>query len=113
MREEPASSLERGTRITLHLKPDALELADDKKLGALIKQYSEFIAFPIKLWAVESVPEQVRCAAKTACEVQRCAVLFLLCLSCLLYCDVLCCSDECQAGVWVDLYSDPLGRDAR
>ena len=76
VREEPASSLERGTRITLHLKPDALELADDKKLGALIKQYSEFIAFPIKLWAVESVPELVCCAAEGLREVQWCAVLF-------------------------------------
>ena len=37
--------------MTLHLKEDAAEYADDKKLGALIKQYSEFIAFPIKLWA--------------------------------------------------------------
>ncbi len=43
--------LARGTRVTLHLKEDAAEYADDKKLGALIKQYSEFIAFPIKLWA--------------------------------------------------------------
>ena len=43
--------LERGTRVTLYLKDDAAEYADDKKLGGLIKQYSEFIAFPIKLWA--------------------------------------------------------------
>lgn len=43
--------LARGTRVTLHLKEDAAEYANDKKLGALIKQYSEFIAFPIKLWA--------------------------------------------------------------
>jgi Hsp90 protein len=46
-----AEQLPRGTRVTLHLKEDAAEYADDKKLGALIKQYSEFIAFPIKLWA--------------------------------------------------------------
>ncbi len=43
--------LTRGTRVTLHLKEDAAEYASDKKLGSLIKQYSEFIAFPIKLWA--------------------------------------------------------------
>jgi HSP90 family molecular chaperone len=41
--------ISRGTRITLHLKEDAWEYADEKKLAALIKQYSEFIAFPIKL----------------------------------------------------------------
>jgi len=46
-----ADMLERGTRVTLHLKDDAAEYAGDKRLGELIKQYSEFIAFPIKLWA--------------------------------------------------------------
>lgn len=51
-----AEQLPRGTRVTLHLKEDAAEYADDKKLGALIKQYSEFIAFPIKLWAKRWVP---------------------------------------------------------
>jgi HSP90 family molecular chaperone len=28
-------------------------------MQALIKQYSEFIAFPIKLWTTSSTPEQV------------------------------------------------------
>lgn len=51
MREDTDGGVARGTRVTLHLKEDAAEYADDKKLGALIKQYSEFIAFPIKLWA--------------------------------------------------------------
>ena len=48
-------TIARGTRVTLHLKEDAAEYADEKKLGALIKQYSEFIAFPIKLWASKCV----------------------------------------------------------
>ena len=52
--------LRRGTRITLHLKPDALEFADAARLGGLVKQYSEFIAFPIKLWSTTSKPLQVR-----------------------------------------------------
>ncbi len=51
-----ADMLERGTRVTLHLKDDAAEYAGDKKLGELIKQYSEFIAFPIKLWAEKCAP---------------------------------------------------------
>ena len=46
-----AEQLPRGTRVTLHLKEDAAEYADDGRLGALIKQYSECIAIPIKLWA--------------------------------------------------------------
>lgn len=30
-------------------------------LQGLIKQYSEFISFPIKLWVKSSLPEQVGC----------------------------------------------------
>lgn len=59
VREDDASDLKRGTRITLHLKPDAKDLADAQKLGALIKQYSEFIQFPIKLWATKTEYDQV------------------------------------------------------
>ena len=51
LKEDTGEKLSRGTRITLHLKEDAHDLADDKKLGSLIKQYSEFISFPIKLWS--------------------------------------------------------------
>ena len=29
------------------------------RLQSLIKQYSEFISFPIKLWVTTSTPEQV------------------------------------------------------
>ena len=60
MREDAASDLKRGTRITLHLKPDAKDLADAQKLGALIKQYSEFIQFPIKLWSTKTEYDQAR-----------------------------------------------------
>ena len=49
MREDDSGEpLKRGTRVTLHLKEDAYELADEKKLQDLIKQYSEFIQFPIR-----------------------------------------------------------------
>lgn len=60
VREDDSQDLPRGTRITLHLKEDAAELADDAKLGSLIKQYSEFIQFPIKLWSSKTEYEQVR-----------------------------------------------------
>jgi heat shock protein 90kDa beta len=59
IREDSAADLPRGTRITLHLKPDAESLGTDAELGRLIKQYSEFIAFPIKLWSVKQEPHQV------------------------------------------------------
>jgi heat shock protein beta len=51
--------LARGTRVTLFLKEEAHEFADDKKLAELIKQYSEFIQFPIKLWTTRQESEQV------------------------------------------------------
>ena len=57
---DSANDLKRGTRITLFLKEDAKELADDKKLGELIKQYSEFIQFPIRLWQSKVKTEEVQ-----------------------------------------------------
>lgn len=56
---ESGGDLKRGTRVTLFLKEDAKELCDDKKLGQLIKQYSEFIQFPIRLWQSNTKTEQV------------------------------------------------------
>ena len=60
--EDDSSDLSRGTRITLHLKAgdeDAVAFASSAKLSSLIKQYSEFISFPIKLWGDKEVPVEV------------------------------------------------------
>ena len=38
---------ERGTRVVLHLKDDAKEFADAFKLRALVRRYSDHIAFPV------------------------------------------------------------------
>ena len=38
---------QRGTRVTLHLREDAAEFADEFRLRALIRKYSEHIAFPV------------------------------------------------------------------
>lgn len=51
--------ISRGTRITLHLKEDCKDLADPVKVSSLIKQYSEFISFPIRLWATKQNPKEV------------------------------------------------------
>jgi len=51
--------LERGTQITLFLKEDTKEYADHMKIRDLIRQYSEFIGFPIQLWTTKSVTKQV------------------------------------------------------
>ncbi len=38
---------QRGTRVTLHLREDAAEFADEFRLRALIRKYSDHIAFPV------------------------------------------------------------------
>ena len=40
---------QRGTTVTLHLKEDAAEFADPFRLRALIRRYSDHIAFPVLL----------------------------------------------------------------
>ncbi|MGA7539877.1 MAG: molecular chaperone HtpG [Steroidobacteraceae bacterium] len=39
----------RGTTVTLHLKPEAKEFADPFRLRALIRRYSDHIAFPVRM----------------------------------------------------------------
>jgi len=62
---DTGEALGRGTRITLHLKEDCEEIADETKLASLLKTYSEFISFPIKLWKTESVSKKVVDEEKT------------------------------------------------
>lgn len=57
--------LTRGTRITLHLKEDCDEYLEEDRLKELIKQYSQFIRFPIKLHTTQEVPKQVLDTAAT------------------------------------------------
>jgi len=40
-----------GTRLVLKLKEDADKYLDDYTLRSMLKRYSEFISFPIELWA--------------------------------------------------------------
>jgi len=44
------NTLGRGSRITLHLKDDAVEFLDEDKIRNLVKKYSEFINYPISLY---------------------------------------------------------------
>jgi len=46
---EEAQGLNRGTRVTLHMKDDQLEYLDEKKLKDIIRKHSEFIQFPLEL----------------------------------------------------------------
>ena len=40
-----------GTRLILHLKEDADKYIEDYTIRDMLKRYSEFISFPIELWA--------------------------------------------------------------
>ncbi|MEO8445345.1 MAG: molecular chaperone HtpG [Gammaproteobacteria bacterium] len=44
---EASERPERGTRVTLHLREDAAEFADELRLRTLIRKYSDHIAFPV------------------------------------------------------------------
>jgi len=44
---EAVAGVPRGTRVTLHLREDAREFADAFRLRALIRKYSDHIAFPV------------------------------------------------------------------
>ena len=45
----PEKGLRRGTKIIVELKDDAHEFADEAKIKQIIKQYSNFVPFPIKV----------------------------------------------------------------
>jgi HSP90 family molecular chaperone len=54
------------------LQEDAQELADPIRLARLIKQYSQFIQFPIKLWSAKKEAKQVRPSTALHCTAARC-----------------------------------------
>ncbi|OVA19636.1 Heat shock protein Hsp90 family [Macleaya cordata] len=51
--------LGRGTEIRLHLREEAGEYLEEDKLKELVKKYSEFINFPISIWATKEVDVEV------------------------------------------------------
>lgn len=58
--EDPrGDTLRRGTHITLHLKEEAADYLQPDTIRQLVKKYSQFINFPIYLWAsrTETVEE--------------------------------------------------------
>jgi molecular chaperone HtpG len=46
---EPAADVPRGTRVVLHLKEEAKEFTEKWSVERIIKRYSNFVSFPIKL----------------------------------------------------------------
>lgn len=53
------NTLGRGTRITLHLKDDALEFLEQDKIKTLIQRYSSFINYPIYLLQSKEISKQI------------------------------------------------------
>lgn len=49
----PASEAKRGSKISLHLKDSCKEYADPKRIKEIIKKYSNFVSFPIKVDDIE------------------------------------------------------------
>ena len=60
MTKDPrGDTLGRGTRVTLHLKDDAVEFVEQEKIKNLVKKYSEFINYPIRLYLSRDEKVQV------------------------------------------------------
>jgi len=51
VQDPEGNTIPRGTTITLHIRDDATEFLDQNVLKGLVSKYSEFITFPIYLWA--------------------------------------------------------------
>ncbi|ESQ49252.1 hypothetical protein EUTSA_v10020096mg [Eutrema salsugineum] len=56
---DPQLTLPRGTRITLHLKRDDKGFADPERIQKLVKNYSQFVSFPIYTWQEKGYTKEV------------------------------------------------------
>lgn len=61
IREEtdPAKQLPRGTRLTLYLKRDDKGFAHPERIEKLVKNYSQFVSFPIYTWQEKGYTKEV------------------------------------------------------
>merc|ERR1719447_2583207 len=61
--KDPNPTLKRGTEIVLHLREDAADYVDEKKVKDLVKKHSEFIGFPISLYVTKEEEKEVECSS--------------------------------------------------
>ncbi|KAL1329901.1 hypothetical protein AAHE18_12G074500 [Arachis hypogaea] len=61
IREEtdPEKLIPRGTRLTLHLKRDDKGFANPERIEKLVKNYSQFVSFPIYTWQEKGYTKEV------------------------------------------------------
>merc|ERR1711994_897644 len=57
--KDTKSDISRGTEITLHMREDATDYIDEKKIKDLVKKHSEFIGFPISLFTTKEEEKEV------------------------------------------------------
>lgn len=53
------ASLQRGSQVSLKLKEEAYDYANENTLKDLVRKYSQFINFPIYLWTSKTVKEEI------------------------------------------------------
>lgn len=58
-KDEEGPFMARGTKLILHVKKDAKEFLDPKKITELIKKYSQFINFDILLFESRTITKEV------------------------------------------------------
>ncbi|KAL1552811.1 Heat shock protein 83 [Salvia divinorum] len=58
-RDVEGEPLGRGTKITLFLKEDQLEYLEERRIKDLVKKHSEFISYPIYLWAEKTTEKDI------------------------------------------------------
>lgn len=56
---DTGESLERGTKLVLHMKPDMLDYLQEDKIRKLVQKHADFIDFTIKLWTQKSEENEV------------------------------------------------------
>lgn len=56
---DPEKLLPRGTRITLYLKRDDKGFANPERVQNLVKNYSQFVSFPIYTWQEKALTKEV------------------------------------------------------
>jgi len=59
IQKDSATDISRGTEITLHMREDAVDYVDEKKIKDLVKKHSEFIGFPISLYVTKEEEKEV------------------------------------------------------
>ncbi|EDV53354.1 endoplasmin [Drosophila erecta] len=58
--EDPrGDTLKRGSVISLYLKEEAQDFLEEETVRELIRKYSQFINFPIRMWSSKTVEEEV------------------------------------------------------